>query len=97
MLNLEGKCILISIRKINENGKESFDTYFGKVISYNENTVSVERLNGEKSKIPYDEEIYEVAESGFYELNDGTTYENPDFTARWTVYKNAETAEKYSN
>jgi hypothetical protein len=95
MLNLENKTILVSIRKIDENGSESFDTFFGTVLGYNENTVTVSRQNGTETKIPYDEEVYEVAESGFYELEDGTTYENPDFIAQWTVYKNEETAKKY--
>jgi hypothetical protein len=95
MLDLANKTILVSIRKVDEDGSESFDTFFGKVLRYNQNTVTVARRDGSEKQIPYDEDVYKVAEPGFYELQDGSTHENPDFIAQWVVYKNQETAEKY--
>jgi hypothetical protein len=95
MLDLANKTILVSIRKIDEDGSEFADTFFGKVLRYDHNTVIVARRDGSEAKLPYDEGAYEVAEPGFYELQDGSTHDNPDFIAQWVVYKNQETAEKY--
>jgi len=95
MLDLNGKTVLVSIRKIDNEGQQSFDTFFGTVVSFNENTVLVRRPNGTEMSIPYDEEIYETAEPGFYELNDGSTFENPSFTARWTVFASKEASIRF--
>ena len=95
MLDLNGKTILASIRKIDNEGQESFDTFFGTVLRFNENTVRVVRPNGVEMSLPYDEEVYESAEPGFYELQDGSTFENPSFTARWTVFASEEASIKF--
>ena len=95
MLDLTKKTILVSIRRIDEAGQESFDTFFGDVISFNENTVRLQRHGGEQISVPYDEEIYEPAEPGFYELKNGTSFENPDFIAQWCVFASETAAEKF--
>jgi len=95
MLDLEKKTILVSIRRINESGEETFDTFFGDVLSFDENTVRVQRHGGDEMKLPYDEEVYAPAEPGFYELKNGITYDNPHFIAEWTVYSSQAAAEKY--
>lgn len=95
MLNLHKKTILVSIRHIDESGNENFDTFFGDVISFNANTVLVQRHGGDEIPLPYDDNVYEPAEPGFYELKNGTTFDNPDFIAKWTVFSSEAAAEKY--
>ena len=97
MNHLKGKVILVS-KRILKNGNESFDTFFGKVISHNEKHMIVLKQNNEKVSIPpYDDDFYEVAEEGFYELEDGSTYENPDFVAEFLVHESKEAWEQYHN
>jgi hypothetical protein len=96
MLNLDQKIILVSKRKINNDGQETFDTFFGKVEHFNENTVIVSRKEGQEEALPYSEEFYNVAEEGFYELGDGSTCENPDFIAEFVVFQSQEAREKYN-
>ncbi len=95
MLNLHDKVILVSKRKIDNEGIESFDTYFGKVKIFNENTVVVSKQNGDEESIPYDDDFYSPAEEGYYELNDGSTFENPDYIAEFVVFQSAEARQKY--
>ncbi len=95
MLELDGKTILASLRKIDDEGCESFDTFFGTVVTFDENTVRVRRENGTEVSLPYDEEVYEPAEPGLYELKDGSTFENPSFIARWTVFASEAASENY--
>jgi RNase P/RNase MRP subunit p29 len=90
MPDLNGKTVLVSLRRIDNQGEETFDTFFGSVVSFNKNTVRVLRPGGDEMSLPYDEEIFELAEPGFYELKDGSTFENPSFTARWTVFASKE-------
>jgi RNase P/RNase MRP subunit p29 len=95
MLDLNDKTILVSLRKIDKDGEQTFDTFFGTVVSFNENTVRVLRTSSDEISLPYDEEIFELAEPGFYELKDGSTFENPSFTARWTVFASKEASIKF--
>ena len=98
MLDLASKIILVSKRMIDENGDEIFDTFFAKVISFNENTVRVKRLSEEKEDfLPYGEEFYQPADGGFYELDDGSTYSDPDWIAEFAVYKNEEVMDQFSD
>ena len=90
MHDLENKVILVSKRMIDNDGTESFDTYFGKVVSFSENTVIVLRPNNKEEFLPYEDELYEVVEEGFYELEDGSTYENPDYIVEFRVYASRE-------
>jgi hypothetical protein len=96
MLDLLKKTLLVSIRQINDDGEESFDTYFGEVQTFNANTVRVRRqLTGQVESLPYDEDAYAVADPGFYELKDGSTFEHPSFIAQWTVFASEAAASKY--
>ncbi len=97
MHNLQDKIILVSKRMIDNQGNESFDTYFGKVTTFSENTVIVLRPNNKEESLPYADDLYELAEEGFYELEDGSTYENPDYIAEFKVYSSKESWEKHSN
>lgn len=95
MMDLDNKVILVSKRQIDDEGLESFDTFFGKVQSFNENTVVIARSSGQEVSLPYGEEFYDIAEEGFYELNDGSTCENPDFIAEFVVFQSERAREKY--
>jgi hypothetical protein len=95
MLDLDRKVILVSKRKIDNDGQESFDTFFGTVTRFNDNTVVVVRSEGEEESLPYGEEFYDIAEKGFYELNDGSTCENPEFIARFLIFQSERAREKY--
>jgi len=97
MLDLKNKVVLVSKRKINDEGEESFDTYFGTVKSCNENTVIVIKTNGDNESLPYGDDLYEEAEEGFYELEDGSTFDNPNFIAEFVVYQSEEARQKYNN
>lgn len=95
MLNLQEKVILVSKRKIDNDGNESFDTYFGKVLEFNDNTVVVSKINGGEEYLPYSEDFYTPAEERYYELSDGSTFENPDYIAEFMVFQSDEALQKY--
>ncbi len=95
MLDLDQKLILVSKRKIDNEGQETFDTFFGKVKHFNENTVIIVRPEGQEESLPYGEEFYDIAEEGFYELHDGSTCENPDFIAEFVVFQSEKARAKY--
>ena len=86
MIDLQDKTLLVSIRRINEQGSEQTEAFFGHVVSFNETSVTLARQGADDFCMPYNEEVIDVAEPGFYELNDGTTHDNPDYIARWVVY-----------
>ena len=60
MISLDSKTILVSKRKLDNDGHETFDTYFGKVKCFNENTVIVTSPSGEDESLPYGEQLYEA-------------------------------------
>jgi hypothetical protein len=95
MQDLNNKVILVSKRILDKENNESFDTYFGKVISYNEDAVKVLKPNQKEESLPYDDDLYEVAEEGFYELADGSTYENPDYIAEFLIHVSEEAWREY--
>lgn len=71
--------------------------FFGLVLSFNENTVIVLRQNKEKSSLPYEEGMYQIAEPGFYGLEDGGKHENPDYISEWVVFESEEASIKYES
>lgn len=95
MLDLSEKTLLVSIRRIENDGQEAVNTFFGDVTSFDENSVRIISRSGEQVKLPYDEDTYEPAEPGFYELKDGSTCENPAYIVRWTVYASEAASIKY--
>ena len=90
MLDLQDKTFLVSIRKIDEQGAEQTDAFFGRVVSFNEESLTLARQGADDFSMPYDEAVIDVAEPGFYELKDGTTHDNPDYIARWVIYTSQE-------
>jgi hypothetical protein len=95
MLDLQDKVILVSKRKVSNSGEESFDTYFGTVETFNDNTVVVVKADETKEGIPYGEDFFDEAEEGFYELDDGSTCEDPDFIAEFLVWESEEAKANY--
>lgn len=95
MPDLTDKVILVSKRIISDSGTETYDTYFGKVKTFNTNTVVVLRPSGEEESLPYGEGLYEQAEKGFYELDDGSTHEDPDWIVEFVVWETQEAYEKH--
>lgn len=95
MLDLKDKVILVSKRKISNSGEESFDTYFGKVETFNDNTVILVKADETKESIPYEEGLYDEADEGFYELIDGSTFEDPDFIVEFLVWESEEAQANY--
>ena len=95
LLDLVGKPLLVSIRRIDDEGKVKMDTFFADVTACSENTIRVVRRNGEEMSLPYDQDVYEEAEPGFYELEDGSICEDPAFIARWTVFASETAAANY--
>ena len=59
------------------------------------NEVVVARSWGEEDSLPYGQEFYDIAEKGFYELTDGSTWENPNFIAEFLVFQSERAREKY--
>ncbi len=97
MLNLDSATILVSTRKIAADGSESHDAFFGRVLRFNENTVIVLKLTGGEFSMPYDEGVIRAADPGFYELDDGEVFDNPNFIAEWVVYESENTWNTYRN
>jgi len=71
MLDLQNKVILASKIKISNYGEESFDTYFGKIKIFNDNTVLIVKTVDTQESIPYGKDFFDEVEEGFYELKDG--------------------------
>lgn len=95
MIDLQDNVILVSKSKISNSDEKLFDTYFGKVSAFNTNTVVVIRPSGAEESLPYGEDLYELAEEGIYELNDGSIYEDPDWVAEFVVWEGDEAYQKY--
>ena len=94
---LTGKVVLVSIRRINAEGEEAAEAFFGTVQSQSENTVQLRLDDGELRSLPYDEDAYEPAERGVYKLEDGSVCEDPDFTVSWVVYTDEEAWKRYGD
>ncbi len=95
MLDLQDKVVLVSKRIISNSGEESFDTYFGTVETFNDNTVIVVKADESRESIPYGEDLFDEAEEGFYELEDGSTCEDPDLIAEFLVWESEEAKSNY--
>ena len=93
-----GKVILISKRFIFEDGKEESEAYFVKVLNSKDNELIALRLDTSKEERlpPFGDDFYIEAKEGFYELESGQTYENPDYIGEFVVYKSEEAFKKYS-
>lgn len=95
MLDLKNKQILVSKRLISKDNEESYEAYFGRVTTYDDNRVIIQKENGETESLPYGDELYDEAEEGLYELHDGSTYIDPDFIAEFVVFETRKIYEQH--
>ena len=91
------KVIFVSKKLIMEDGKIYFDNYFVTVKNINDDALVVTRLDGEEENLPLSEDFYDEADEGLYELNDGTSHEDPDYIGEFIIYENDVAYEKYKD
>ncbi len=82
------KVIFVSKKLIMEDGKIYFDNYFAMVNSVTDDALVVIKPNGEEENLPKDEDFYDEADEGLYELDDGTSHEDPDYIGEFIIYEN---------
>ena len=89
---------IVSLRIVNGKGDERFETYIGRIASFQPSgqyeslddgsptdVMHFECHDGVVREYPYDPSVFEPADPGFYELKDGSTIENPDYILEWHV------------
>jgi hypothetical protein len=91
------KTIFISKKLVQEDGKVFFDNYFVRIQSINEDALVGVKPDGELENFPIDEDFYEEAEEGLYELADGSSQENPDYIGEFIIYENNTAYEKFKD
>lgn len=91
------KVIFVSKKLIMEDGKIYFDNYFVTVSAANDDALVVIKPNGEFENLPRSEDFYDEADAGLYELDDGTSYENPDYIGEFIIYENDIAYEKFKD
>ncbi len=91
------KVIFVSKKLVMEDGKVYFDNYFAKVISIKPDALVVLKAGDEEENLPRDEDFYEIAEPGLYELDNGSSYEDPDFIGEFLIYENDAAYEKFKD
>jgi len=91
------KVIFVSKKLIMEDGKIYFDNYFATVNTITEDALVVTKTNGEEENLPKDEDFYDKADEGLYELDDGTSHEDPDYIGEFLIYENDAAYEKYKD
>ena len=82
------KVIFVSKKLIMEDGKIYFDNYFVTVKAVNDDALVVIKPNGEEENLPPSEDFYDEADEGLYELDDGTSQEDPDYIGEFIIYEN---------
>ena len=88
---------LISKRIVDEEGRESFDSFCGKAIYSDDESLKILKSDDEVVDLPpFGEGFYTVAEDGIYELNGGEICEHPDYYGQFVVYTSKEAWEKFS-
>lgn len=91
------KVIFVSKKLIMEDGKIYFDNYFVTTKSVQDDVLVVIKANGEEENLPASEEFYDEADEGLYELDDGTSHEDPDYIAEFIIYENDVAYQKYKD
>ena len=91
------KVIFVSKKLIKEDGKIYFDNYFVKVQSINDDALVVIKPDGEPENLPRDEDFYDEADEGLYELTDGTSQEDPDYIGEFIIYESDVAYEKFNH
>jgi len=82
------KVIFVSKKLIMEDGKSYFDNYFVRVKQVTDEAIVVIKEDGQEENLPTDEDFYEPAEPGLYELDNGTQCEDPDYIAEFLIFEN---------
>ena len=91
------KTIFVSKKLIMEDGKIYFDNYFVTVKAVNDDALVVIKANGEEENLPLSEDFYDEADEGLYELDDGTSQEDPDYIGEFIIYENYAAYEKFKD
>ncbi|GGY83558.1 hypothetical protein GCM10011613_30570 [Cellvibrio zantedeschiae] len=91
------KVIFVSKKLIMEDGKVYFDNYFVTVKAINDEALVVVKPNGEEENLPKGEDFYDEADEGLYELDDGTSYEDPDYIGEFLIFENDVAYEKFKD
>lgn len=91
------KIIFVSKKLIMEDGKVYFDNYFVTVKHINEDTLVVIKPDGEEENLPKGEDFYDEADEGLYELDDGSSYEDPDYIGEFIIYENDAAYQKFKD
>ncbi|TKB58715.1 hypothetical protein [Ferrimonas aestuarii] len=95
MIDLQNKVLLVSLRHVDENEKIEFETFFGLVNRFNDNTVVVEKAGGGQINLPYADSHFEPAIDEWYELKSGEWYDEVDFIVQMDVFANELAYEKF--
>ena len=96
-MDLLNKTLFVSKKLITENGRVYFDNFFAQVKDITEEAVIIVKAGGELENLPLDEDFYEKAEPGLYELEDGTSCEDPDCIAEFVIFENDTAYEKFKD
>jgi len=91
------KTIFVSKKLIMEDGKVYFDNFFAQVKEVNQDALVVVKDEGELENLPLDEDYYEEAEPGLYELENGTSCEDPDYIAEFLIFESDVAYEKFKD
>lgn len=95
MIDLSNKVLLVSLKHIDENENIKFDTFFGVVNTFNDNTVVVDKVGGGQVNLPYADNHFEPATDEWYELKNGDWSDEVDFIVQLDVFANDLAYEKY--
>jgi hypothetical protein len=95
MIDLHNKVLLVSLRNIDENENIKFDTFFGVVHTFNDNTVVVDKVGGGQVDLPYGDNYFEPATGEWYELKNGDWSDEVDFIVHLDVFANDIAYQKY--
>jgi hypothetical protein len=91
------KVIFVSKKLIMETGQVYFDNYFATVTGVNDDAIVVQKADGDLENLPRDEDFYEPADQGLYELQDGSSQEDPDYIAEFLIFENDVAYEKFKD
>lgn len=80
-----------------EDGKIYFDNYFVTVKNITLDALVVVKANGDEENLPVDEDFYDEADEGLYELQDGSSHEDPDYIGEFIIYENDVAYEKFKD
>jgi hypothetical protein len=97
--DLVGSSILIGLTFVESDGSERLESYIGRIVEVGANDESFENLDDSETSLvivaechdggtrtfPFDRTAINPANSGFYELPDGATIEDPDFEMHWHI------------